>query len=421
MKDGEKFRNLLYPLCFLPEGTQRDKDYFTDLLENESPSGRELVLHITIPFCDSICTFCDAHRIIKTKDKVTKYLQALKTEAEIYSKTKYVSSCTFSAVYIGGGGTPTVLSSEELRDLLFHCRSCFTFSKNAEITIESTTHNLEEGKLVSLSNCGVGRIYFGVQTFNDAIRKLLNRTESSTEVSEKIKKAHELGFDIHIDLMYGLPGQNMEMWKEDLEKVIELNIESISVFRFRVYPHLRLAKMLENGEAPPIESKVAEMYTECVKVLTDNGYKRQSLWKFVMPGKESTYHDHVYKYQRERLGLGATNWFCSLLGKYFYRNHEIEEYIRSLSQRKLPISEGMKLSKTDEMRRMMLQLHFGVDRYEFKKRFGKLPEDVFPKAIDLLRKRGLISVEGQEIKLTELTASLETFQYTSPFLLLLRL
>ena len=401
---------LNYPLS-LKSGILRDSQYFEDLLENKSTNGRELTLHTSIPFCDSICTFCGgARRLVKTRDVVEKYLQALKAEAEIYSKTRYISSSIFSAAYFGGGGTPTLLSSEELCSLLSHYRNCFTFSKNVEITVESTTHNLTEDKLVSLLGYGVKRIYLGVQTFNDALRKLFNRTENSKVVIQRIKNTHEFGYDVHIDLMYNLPGQSVEMWKEELENAIDLNIESISIFRLHLYPHLKLAKMLQSGEIPSIkgENIAKEMNIEAVETMTEAGYKQQYASGFVLPGKELRHFDHVYKYDRERLGLGTTNWFCSLLGKYLYRNFEsLERYAESIRNGKFPIAEGVRLSKEDEMRRVMIRgLNSSVDKNAFKKRFGRMPEDVFPKAINCLRKQGLIINDEQEIKLTDLATTL---------------
>ncbi len=398
VEKGEKnpYGYLNYPLSF-ENGILGDSQYFEDLLENTSTKG-ELTLHTSIPFCDSICTYCGGgRRLVKTKDAVEKYLQALKAEAENYSKTRYISSSTFSAVYFGGGGTPTLLSSEELCDLLSHYRNCFTLGKNVEITVESTTHNMDEDKLVALSDYGVKRLYFGVQTFNDGIRKMFNRTEDSRVVIKKIKNAHEFGYDVHIDLMYNLPGQSVKMWTEELEKAIDLNIESISIFRLRPYPHLKLAKMLQSGEIPPIkgENIAKEMYMGATEIMTEAGYKQQSASKFVLPGKELIHFDHVFKYDRERLGLGATNWFCSLLGTYLYRNFEsLERYAESIKNEKFPIAEGVRLSKDDEMRRAMMRgLNSGVDISEFEKRFGRMPEDVFPETIDSLRKQGLIILD----------------------------
>ena len=411
-EEKELLMYINYPLELSSQSeTPTDLHYFMDILKGENENNEEKVLDITIPFCDSICTFCDAGRTIKTKDKVEKYLQALKAEITMYSRTRYIGSSVFNALYLGGGGTPTVLSSEQLCDLLSYCNANFTFREDTEITIESTTHNGDEDKLRKLLDCGVDRLYFGVQTFEDTIRKLFNRTDSETKVAQTITTAHKLGCaNVHIDLMYNLPGQTIEMWKDDLKKAIDLNVESISISPLYVYPHLKLTKMIQSVEAPPIkgENVAKEMYIEAVETLTEAGYKPQYTSGFVLPDKELKHFDHVFKYDRERLGLGTTNWFCSLLGNYLYRNFEsLEQYAESISNRKFPIAEGVRLSKEDEMRRMMIMgLGSSVDKNEFRKRFGKMPEDAFPKTIDSLRKKGLIIIDEQEIKLTDLATTL---------------
>ncbi len=412
-KDAEEVEELLmhinYPLGLSSRSEPpANFHYFMDLLGNENKSSEEKILHVTIPFCDSVCAFCAAGRTLKTKDNVERYIQALKSEIDMYSKARYIDSSIFNALYFGGGGTPTVLSSEQLCDLLAYCKAKFTFCEDPEINIESTTHNAGEDKLRKLLECGVGRLYFGVQTFDDTIRKILNRTDSGKQVAQTIKTAHAMGYtNVHIDLMYNLPGQTTQIWKDDLRRAIDLNVESVSIFRFCVHPHLKLARMLQSGEIPSIEAdNVAnEMYREAVDVLSNAGYKPQYTSGFALPGKENKYYDLFYKYQREGLGLGATNWFCSLIGSYTYKNFEsFEKYSAYLSDGKFPISMGMKLSKDDEMRRMMIRgLNSGVDKSEFNKRFGRMPEDVFPETMDSLRKEGLIIIDEHEIKLTNLS------------------
>ncbi len=394
-----------YPLGLSSQSPPKRFQYFLDILSDENENSEEKILHVTIPFCDSICTFCSNGRSLKTNDNVEKYILALKSEIDMYSKTRYINSSIFSALYFGGGGTPTVLSSKQLCDLLAYCKAKFTLCEDIEINIESTTHNVDDEKLRKLLECGVGRLYFGVQTFDDTIRKIFNRTDSGKQVAKMIKTAHSIGYtNVHIDLMYNLPGQNVEMWKDDLKKAIDLNVESISIFHFHVHPNLKLAAMLQSGEIQPIRnSNIAkEMYVEAVDMLRHEGYKLQTTSKFTLQDKENRYYDLFYKHPREGLGLGATNWFCSLIGSYTYKNFEsLKKYSAYLRDEKFPISIGMKMSKEEEMRRMMIRgLNSGVDKSEFKKIFGNMPEDVFPEIIESLKKQGLIIIDDYEIRLT---------------------
>lgn len=403
----------------------KDFQYFVGLLGSEEVSGKEKGLAINIPFCDSICTFCDAYRIIKKKDKIAQYLQALKAEMKMYAETKYIDSSIFSSLYFAGG-TPTVLSSEQLCDIISYCKARFALSEDAEILVTSTTHNVSENKIRELLDCGVNRLYFGVQTFDDSIRKLLNRVDSKRGVIQTIETAHKLGCEnVHVDLMFNLPGQTIEMWKHDLNIAIDLEVESITAIQLYVHPHLKLAAMLKSGAAPPVggaDTAVA-MYNEAADTLKGAGYdKEKGLGPesaFVLPGKETKYAG-LYRDQRDMLVLGAVDFASATLGKYRYRNiKSIEHYAESVSSGKFPIAEGVKLSKENEMRgTLLVGLDSGIEKQEFKKRFGMMPEDVVPEMIDTLLKKDLIMVNEQVIKLTDTSVMryIETYEILQSFL-----
>jgi oxygen-independent coproporphyrinogen-3 oxidase len=395
----------LFPLL-ASDTTCTDLDQFVALLGREDCRKDEGIIHVTVPFCDSICSFCNAKRFFKTHEALRNYLQALKGEIRLWSGMKYIESSDFGALYLHGG-TPTTLSSDELKVLIQTCKDSFNFNADMELTVESTTHNLDAHKINRLLDCGLSRLYIGVQTFDNIIRKNLNRTDSSHVVAETILQAKKLGCEaIRIDLMYNLPGQDTHSWESDLLKAIELGVDNISIFRFHLYPNLKLAKELQSGVLPPMpESKIADdMCNVALDILKDGGYQQQYSSGFTLPGKKSRYYDLFYKYQHEGLGLGITNWFFSLLEKYSFRNtDELGSYIESIKGGALPISMNKRLSDDQLMKRFMSRgLSSAVDKTVFLKRFGVLPEQIFPDQICELEKEGLINRDDREIKTTPL-------------------
>ena len=396
-----------YPLNLrAPDKTYepREYSYFTEVLSNKNTGNRESALYIHIPFCDSICTFCCFTRELAQNNKVDRYLQVLKSEMSRYAKSEYIKSSKFGAVYFGGG-TPTVLSAEQLGALLSYVKSNFHLTEGAEITIEATTHNFTEKKMEMAIDMGVNRTSFGLQTFNDTIRKRFNLQGNSAEAIKTVKMAKEIGFNIvDIDLMFNLPGQTMSEWEMDLQKAIDLGVENISFFPLHIHPNTPLGRQVESGEMPPPQAKDVEidMYLKAVEVLTDAGYRQQHISKFVLPNTD-------HKYEILRLGY----YDCVVcgpmpngnIGSCVYRNvKSIERYMNMVCNGDFPIADCVRLSMEDEMRRYMIR-GLGllrIDKKEFKNLFGEYPEYVFPDIFDQLIKKGLISVNENEIKLTEI-------------------
>jgi len=390
----------LNPIVTTPR-IPRDFDYFIELLNNSNESDVKKGLYIHVPFCNSICTFCCFYRVLKDQSLVKKYISALRSEIKLYAETNYIKSSIFDAVYFGGG-TPTCISSEDLMEILSYCKENFKISNNAEITIEGNPSDFDDKKFGSFLENGVNRLSFGVQTFDTLMRqKVLGRRLAGEEVARVIRDVHELGFNnVDIDLMYDLPGQTIEDWRKDLQTAIDLEVESLSFYRLRIYQTSKLAEMIKSGEVPPQSNKHAEMYLLAIEMLRDAGYKQQSVDHFVLPSKEHLY-SRIRLMPGETLALGPSP--NGILGHYVYANvRSLEEYLAMISKGKFPIADGMRTSAADELRRAMMgQLKMlRVDVNEFQQRF-KNPLDVFSTVLSELERRNLVLVNDREIKLTE--------------------
>lgn len=385
-----------------------DSKYLPDFissLKNENRGDNEIALYVNIPFCDSICTFCCFYSTLKTDAAVGRYLEALKAEIQMYTENPYIKSSKYSSMYFGGG-TPSALSLMQLIDLLIYCQRKFEISNSAEITVEGSTSNFDEQKLNAVLKTGCNRLSFGIQTFNDSLRKLLNLQDTASHASEIIRIAQKAGCkNIDIDLIYNLPGQTLADWKQDLKKAIDLEVESISCFPLTVHSSTKLAKLIKHGKVPPIGDKNVEieMYVKAAELLTEAGYKQQRfIAQFTLPGKEFRYGGNPYQ-ECLALGSNATGY----LRRYLYKNIKpLTEYLKLIRRKELPIVSCAKLSKEDEMRRFMVRGlgSMEVDKKEFQRLFGERPEDVFPNVIMKLEKMGLITTDDSRITLKDLSA-----------------
>ncbi|MFH1327607.1 MAG: coproporphyrinogen-III oxidase family protein [Candidatus Bathyarchaeota archaeon] len=404
----ERIKGAYFPLYPLnpynhnPKRELKDFHYFSSLFSRDRPTREPSALYIHVPFCESFCPFCGIPKIIKKENLVQKYIQALKKEIIMYAESNYIRSSEFDALYFGGG-TPTILTSEQLTDLLSYCREKFSFNKKSEITVEGCTHNFDGEKLETILQHGANRVSFGVQTFKDTIRVLLNFKDDAEKALRTVKTAYDVGYsNVDIDLMYNLPEQTVEDVERDIQTAIDIGLENISFYPLHVEPATKLEKQIKSGELH-IGNKDREvaMHLNAVTMLEDAGYVQQSIIsKFTLPNRECVY---------ERLRVGSYDCLAlgpsgnGNLGNYVYTNtSSTVSYIDMIERGRYPIAEGVKLSANDEMRRYMAKelALCKVDKKEFRHRFGVWPEHAFSQIIEKLSGSGLITVDDEQVKLT---------------------
>ena len=370
---------------------------FSAFLETKNASKQNMELQPWIPFCDGKCSFC-YFPINCDKQNVDLYLKALKKALSLYAESPYVKSSTFSEFYIGGG-SPSVLSKNQIEEILRFCRESFNFNSNSVTKLTACTNNLTEEKIRLFSSNAVDQLDIGIQTFDEDLRKILMLRDSSTKAKQKLKEVKKHGLNVSIDLLYNLPGQSLEQWREDLKQSVELDLESVDCYPLELYPNTPLSNMIAKGELPPAndDAEELEMYLEAYRFFKENGYAPTCHNRF------SRLKEDFDKPSSEVIGTGA-GFFMGRLGSYLYSDIEnVDKYISEVQKGRLPISRLAKLSLDDEMRTamMLIYVRVPVDRKEFKAQFGKFPEEAFPIAIDKLQRNGLIKVEYDKIRLTE--------------------
>jgi oxygen-independent coproporphyrinogen-3 oxidase len=382
-----------------PEVVPETLQAFMDFLGTENTSSERKELQPWIPFCTMKCSFCYFPTELMSNNEMGKYLSALKKALNMYAETKYARTSEFSEIYVAGG-TPSIMSTEQTIDLLAFCEKKFNMDDSREIKITGCTHDFGYKKLKALSEYGVDQLDVGIQTFDDDVRRMFNLRDNARYAEETVKNAHKLGLRVSIDMMYNLPGQTLKGWNRDVQIALELNVESADCYALEVYPGTKLAQQLQSGELPPRgdQDVETEMYLEAQNTFKAAGYKPTCHNRF------SRITEDFQEPCMEILATGAGS-FMGTLGKFSYVDIEpAEAYIEAVNRGKFPISKLSVSSIEDEMGKMMMRLYIRlpVNKKEFKRRFGKLPEEAFGTIINKLEKKGLIEVDEQEIRLTKL-------------------
>ena len=370
---------------------------FANFLKQESSVNKNRELQPWLPFCEGKCSFC-YFTVSCDKQNLLTYVAALKKALGIYAENNYIKSSVFNELYVGGG-SPSVLSNEEISDVLGFCRTTFNLSADHVTKFTACTNSLSEDKIQVLYSNQVNQLDVGVQTFNDKLRKILMVRDSNREAKNKLKLIKKHGLRVSIDLLYNMPGQTIEQWKDDIKQALELEVESVDCYPLDLYPETPLAKRIADGELPPIgdDSVEMEMYLEAYRIFKENGYKPTCHNRF------SRIREDFNKPSSEVVGTGA-GFFMGHIGRFLYSDIEdVQSYILKAQKGAFPIARLHKVSEEDEIRKamMLIYIRVPVDRDKFKAEFGRFPEEVFPNEINILKKKGLIEVRDGKIQLTE--------------------
>ena len=274
-------------------------------------------VYIHIPFCSTICSYCDFCKMFYNEELVDKYLSKLEDEVRLNYKGELIKT-----LYIGGG-TPSVLNLKQLGKL-FDIIKIFNLSDICEFTVECNIENITSDKLKLFYDHGVNRLSIGVQTFNDKFLKFLNRNHSRDEVFDKILLAKKIGFNnINIDLIYALKGETLDDLSNDLDEFLKLDINHISTYSLIIEPHTKLYIDKVSNIDEDLDRK---MYDLICDKLGENGFNHYEISNFSKKGYESihnlTYWNNLNYYG---FGLGASGY----IGNVRYDNtRSINEYLK---------------------------------------------------------------------------------------------
>ncbi|NLT94771.1 MAG: radical SAM family heme chaperone HemW [Clostridia bacterium] len=358
-------------------------------------------LYVHIPFCRAKCHYCDFNSVSGgTVELQERYIDAVKKE--ILLRRKQGLSIQLKSVFFGGG-TPTCLAGGLLEHLLDFIRNTFPFAPEVEITVEANPGTVTKENLEQLRLKGVNRISFGVQSFNDRFLKQLGRIHSTQAALDSLESAREAGFtNINFDLMYGLPGQTLKDWEETLLKVLELNLEHISLYQLKIEEGTPFGQLSEKGLIEDFDDQLAlDMYKMGHKYLSRTGFIHYEISNYARPGFECR-HNQVYWRCQPYLGVGA-GAHSYLPPERIENVGDIAAYLEMVENNRFPQLASEKLTTTMAMSEAMfmgLRLLEGVNLEDFYRRFGQDARIVFKEAIAKCQKKGLIRIDNDYLKLT---------------------
>jgi oxygen-independent coproporphyrinogen III oxidase len=260
-------------------------------------------LYLHIPFCKQACHYCDFH-FSTTMSGRAELLKAM--EKEIALRKDYLGTNELTSVYLGGG-TPSLLTEEELSSLFNAVTKHFTIAAGAEITLEANPDDLDEKNLRELDASPVNRLSIGVQSFSEEDLRYMNRAHNVEQALACIKKAQQLGMEnISIDLIYGTPTMNEEQWNKNLSTAISLNVPHISAYCLTVEPKTALADFIKKGKSKPVDEEIASQhFLTLIDTLQANGFIQYEISNFGKPGFFAI-HNSSYWLGDKYLGIGPS-------------------------------------------------------------------------------------------------------------------
>ncbi|MEK3975483.1 radical SAM family heme chaperone HemW [Psychrobacillus sp. FSL K6-1267] len=370
-------------------------------------------VYIHIPFCHQICNYCDFNKFYFHNQPVDEYIESLGKEMALWQDD--LAKAKIETIFLGGG-TPTALSLEQLERLLTLIHQYIPLEHVKEFSSEANPDELTLEKMQLMRKFGVNRLSMGVQTFNQDLLKILGRTHSNNHVYDVIQYAKQTEFpSISIDLMYGLPNQTMEQWKESLQEAFRLKIPHISAYSLLVEPKTIFYNLLSKGKLSlPGEDLEAEMYGYLMDEMKRNGYKQYEISNFSYEGKASE-HNLLYWNNDEYIGLGAGAH--GYVNSIRYSNHgPLKKYMQQLEIGENPVMMQKEVTYEEKMEEEMflgLRKNQGVSLSNFDKRYGKSLYEAYGNEIEELLKKELLEIKNDYVFLTNRGRFVgnEVFQY----------
>ena len=359
-------------------------------------------VYIHIPFCRQKCFYCDFPSFAGKENRMEAYVEALCQQVKIQGFSYRQKWGIPATIYIGGG-TPTALPQELMEKILAAVTEAFG-AEIGEFTVECNPGTVDEDYFKVLRAGGVNRLSFGVQSFQDALLKKIGRIHSGAEACEAVKLAQQTGFiNISVDLMYGLPGQNLTDLQASVAQADALGIQHISIYGLQVEEGTAFARMEKMGKLHlPTEDEAEAMYDYMTKQLPQLGYRRYEVSNFAKAGFESR-HNRSYWHDVPYLGLGAAA-HSYLEGKRYAATADIAAYIAG-------IKAGQEIARLEEeptrehameeFAFLALRTAEGLSRQAFAAKFHVELDSVYGEVMAKLSGQGLLLVDKAGCRLSE--------------------
>lgn len=361
-------------------------------------------LYIHIPFCDQICSYCDFPKLFTKNQNIDEYIDALLIELEIYKKK--IGFSKLKTIYIGGG-TPTVLSKDQLIRLFNYLHNNIDFTKLVEVSIESNPESLNCNELIAcLLACGVTRISIGVQTLQKKLLKILERNHSKEDIIDVIHKLSTANVEINIDMIYAIPTQTIHELEDDINTLLSLPITHISAYSLILEEHTKFYKSYLNDELDLLDNDLeAQMFEKVIHSFKKAGYQHYEISNFTRDKR--SYHNETYwkNLPYIAVGLGAHGQIIQNNSCMRYENtRSINAYKKALVRGELPVTNARVLTRDEQIEESMflgLRMMEGIDLAEMSTRYKTDVYAMYEKKIKKLLALKLVTYEDFSLMLTD--------------------
>jgi oxygen-independent coproporphyrinogen-3 oxidase len=383
--------------------------------ENPDP----LSIYVHIPFCNTICYYCACNKVI-TKDhgRSAKYIRYVAREMDMVCDLIEPREQRSLKQLHWGGGTPTFLSEEEMSTLMGHIKRHFSFTDDAEISIEVDPRKVVPDNIAFLGKLGFNRISVGVQDFNHDVQVAVNRIQSEAETMAVIKAARANGFvSVNTDLINGLPKQTLQGFMHTLDRVIAVSPDRIALYNFAYVPQFaKPQRRINQADLPHPEEKL-QILSNAIEKLVDAGYVYIGMDHFAKPDDElcraqrnGSLHRNFQGYtthaECDMIAFGITG--IGQVGNCYVQSvRTLDEYYAAIDEHRLPVLRGYTLSRDDEIRRAIIQqlmCQFEVTPSQFGKLWDIDFNDYFAyelKALEPLAADGLLTIAPDHLQITD--------------------
>ncbi len=356
-----------------------------------------LGLYVHVPFCASICNYCNFNRGLLDEALARAYVGALESDI-----ARSAGPLAVDAIYFGGG-TPSLLPPGEVRRVLDACRDAFDVAPDAEITLEANPETVDARSLVALREAGITRLSLGVQSFRDEELSRLGRRHDAGRARRAAGEARRAGFEnLSLDLMMWLPGQTRAQWRFSVERLIEVSPDHASLYLLEVYPNAPLREdMARAGWSQAPDDDAAEMYLEAMDRLEQAGYRQYEISNVAKPGRRSR---HNLKYWRDGAWLAFGSGAHGARQGLRWRNVAgTADYVTRVRSQLDVRAETRRLTREEaaaEAAFMGLRLVEGIDAEAIGRRYGLDLAARYGEPLAPAREAGLLRVEGGRWRLT---------------------
>ena len=364
-------------------------------------------IYIHVPFCKSKCAYCNFFSLVSEK-KIVDYVDALKKE--MVARNQYLEGEKVKTIYFGGG-TPSLLPTKYIGDILEVLNKNFDVISNPEITLEANPDTVSKEQLYSLKSMGVNRISVGIQSFHDDDLKYLGRKHDSRHALRIIDDLKSVAFDkITLDLIYGIPTLTEEKWSKNLDIFFSTGISHLSAYSLTVEPKTILGQKIEKGELQDVnEEEAIRHYEILVERTKENGFEHYEISNFAKPGCRSQ-HNSIYWKDEKYLGLGPSahsydgksrQWNVSNLMKYIELVGEIGE---GRGEDKCCYYEREVLTKNDKFNEYVmtsLRTSWGCDIEKITSEYGAFYAEYFLKNVGKYLDSGMMLKNDNIFVLTD--------------------